>query len=126
MAKVTQINVPIESLALRRVSKIISEQEGNIAFFSLPHRCEAIQKSGVSQRLFTGDSSKFSCVQQFINEALKLNQGQSVRTFILDAIPATTKGRLRLEQFAVEYDITIYILRTCSDYPHKGPYARNT
>ena len=122
MAKVTQINAPIESLALRRVSKIISEQEGNIAFYSLPHRCEAIQKSGVSQHLFTG-ASRFTCVQQFINEALELIQRQSVRTFILDAIPATTKGRLRLEQFSVEYDINIYILRTCSDYPHKSPYA---
>ena len=124
MAKVTQINAPIESLALRRVSNIISEQEGNIAFFSLPHRCEAIQQSGISQRLFTGDS-RFTCVQQFINEALKLIQRQSVRTFILDAIPATTTGRLRLEQFAVEYDVNIYILRTCSDYPHKSLYALN-
>lgn len=70
MAKVTQINAPNESLALKRVSKMISEQEGNIAFFSLPSRCEALQKSGVSQRIFTGDS-RFGCVQQFINEAVK-------------------------------------------------------
>ena len=124
MAKATQINAPIESLALKRVSKIISEQEGNIAFYSLPHRCEAIQKSEVSKRLLTGDS-RFACVQQFINEALKLIQRQSVRTFILDAIPATTTGRQRLEQFAVEHDLTIYILRTCSDYPHKSLYALN-
>lgn len=122
MAKVTQINAPNENLALKRVSKIISEQEGNIAFLSLPSRCKALQKSGVSQRLFTCDS-RFVCVQQFINEALKLIQRQSIRTFILDAIPATTTGRLRLEQFAIEYDINIYILRTCSDYPHKSPYA---
>ena len=122
MAKVTQINAPIESLALKRVSKIISEQEGSIAFFSLPHRCEALQKSVDSQRLFTGDS-RFACVQQFINEAVNLIQRQSVHTFILDAIPATTKGRLRLEQFAAEYDINIYILLTCSDYPHRSPYA---